>query len=66
MLVVENNERSIELVADILDVFEMKLYASLKIIEICKFLKDIKFDLIIINANLYDTVLMEAIKKIKV
>ena len=65
MLVVENNERSIELVADILDVFEMKLYASLKIIEICKFLKDIKFDLIIINANLYDTVLMEAIKKSK-
>lgn len=65
LLVVENNERSIELVADILDVFEMKLYASLKIIEICKFLKDIKFDLIIINANLYDTVLMEAIKKSK-
>lgn len=65
LLVIENNIRSVELIRDILDVFEMNFYASLKINEICKFLKNIKFDLIIINANLYDNFLMEAIKKSK-
>lgn len=65
ILIVENNERSIELISDILDVFEMNLYSSLKTNQIYKFLTTIKFDLLIINANKYDIALMETIKKSK-
>ena len=65
LLIVENNERSIELISDMLDVFEMNVYSSLKSNEICKFIANIKFDLVIINANLYDNALMKSIKKSK-
>ena len=65
ILIVENNERSIELINDMLDVFEMNIYSSLKSSEIYKYLATIKFDLLIINSNLYDVVLLESIKKSK-
>ncbi len=65
VLIVENNKRSIELISDILDVFELNFYSSLKLCDIYKFLKNKNFDLIIVNANLYDVDLMEAIKRSK-
>ena len=65
LMIVENNERSIELISDMLDVFEMNIYSSLKTNEICKLIANIKFDLVIINANLYDNTIMKSINKSK-
>lgn len=65
LLIIETNPRSIELIKDMLDVFEMNIYSSLRSSIVYRYLHVIKFDLLIINANLYDIELLEVIKKSK-
>lgn len=65
LLVIEENNKNIKLVSKILDIFKINIFSSLNKKENYEFLTLKKFDLIIINANLYNNELIQVIKKSK-